>query len=102
VSDYQTELKKAIAALHGGSALWLETVPVKEVFRGEVAWEGAVEVFGLSGHPTANRCFAWGVRRDDDKGYEVTAVLAVPPILTPQAAVKAAIAAYARQGRRRQ
>lgn len=97
VNSYHEELKRAIQGMHGGSALWLESVPVKEVFRGETAWEGTVEVFTLSGHANANKCFAWGVRRDDDKGWDVTAVLAVPPVVTPQNAVKAAIAAYARQ-----
>jgi len=95
VSDYRAELKRATEAMHGGSALWLETVPVKEVFRGETAWEGDVEVFVLSGHPKAKHCYAWGVRRDDDKVWEITAVLGIPPVVTPELAVKAAIVAHA-------
>jgi hypothetical protein len=83
--------------MHGGAAIWVSTVPVKEVFQGKTAWEGDVEVFDLPAHPKAKRCFAWGVRRDDGKGWDVTAVLAVPPITTPENAVKAAIAAYAKQ-----
>lgn len=97
VSDYRAELKKAIAAMHGATPLWLATVPVKEVFRGQTAWEGEVEVFSLHGHAKASQCFAWGVRRSDDKGWDVTAVLAIPPVVTPELAVKAAIAARARQ-----
>ena len=95
--EYQDALKDAIASMHGGNALWIESVPVKEVFNGTVAWDGEVEVFSVHGHPRAGRCFAWGVRRDDEEGWDVTAVLAVPPITTPQLAVRAAIAAYARQ-----
>ena len=95
VDTYREELKKAITAMHGGSPLWLATVPVKEVFRGQTAWDGEVEVFSLHGHPRAAQCFAWGVRRDDDKGWEVTAVLAIPPVVSPETAVKAAIAAHA-------
>lgn len=100
MSDYRKELQKAILATHGLKAAHLETVPVKEVFRGETAWEGDVEVFAVSGHAKAKQCFAWGVRRDDDKGWDVTAVLGIPPVTTPQTAVKAAIVAYARQGSR--
>lgn len=97
MSDYISELRKAIKAVHGCEASRLETVPVKEVFRGETAWEGNVEVFAVTGHPKTNQCFAWGVRRSDNKGWDVTAVLAIPPITSPELAVKAAIAAYARQ-----
>lgn len=74
----------------------MKTVPVTEIFQGKVAWRGDVEVFTVS-HPKAKQCFAWGVRRDDDKGWDVTAVLGIPPVITPELAVKAAIVAYARQ-----
>jgi hypothetical protein len=97
VSNYLSELRKAIKAVHGLDAAHIQTVPVKEVFRGEVAWQGEVEVFNVTGHAKAKQCFAWGVRRADDKGWDVTAVLGVPPVTSPELAVKAAIAAHARQ-----
>lgn len=97
MSDYLSELRKAIKAVHGCDASHLETVPVKEVFRGEVAWQGDVEVFAVTGHAKAKQCFAWGVRRDNDKGWEVTAVLGIPPVVSPELAIKAAIVAHARQ-----
>jgi len=97
VSDYHLELRKAIKAVHGLDAEFVESVPVKEVFRGEVAWQGDVQVFAVVGHPKAKQCFAWGVRRDDDKGWDITAVLGIPPVVTPELAVKAAIVAHARQ-----
>jgi hypothetical protein len=97
VSDYLSELRSAIKAVHGCDAAHTATVPVKEVFRGQVAWQGDVEVFDVTGHAKAKQCFAWGVRRDDDKGWDVTAVLGVPPVVTPELAVKAAIVAHARQ-----
>jgi hypothetical protein len=52
-------LIEAIAHLHGATATWAESVPVRETFRGEVAWEGEVQVFDLAGHPTATRAYAW-------------------------------------------
>jgi hypothetical protein len=97
VNAYLSELRKAIKAVHGCDAAHVETVPVKEVFRGEIAWQGDVEVFAVTGHAKAKQCFAWGVRRDDDKGWDITAVLGIPPVVTPELAVKAAIVAHARQ-----
>jgi hypothetical protein len=45
-------------ARHG---LWVhrETVPVHEVFHGKTLWQGDVEVFDLTGHPKAKRCYGW-------------------------------------------
>jgi hypothetical protein len=96
---YLEELRKAIKATHGCDAAHQDRVPVCEVLKGKTAWEGEVEIFVIAGHTTAHRCFAWGVRRGDDKGWDVTAVLSVPPIATPQLAVKTAIVAHARQAK---
>lgn len=92
---YRDELSKAIAATHGAKAVWLESVPVTEVFRGETAWEGVVEVFTLSDHPKTKRCYAWGYK--DGKEWAITSVLEIPPVLSPETAVKVAIAARARK-----
>ena len=94
--NYRERLARAIKATHGVSAaLYLRTVPVKEVFQGKTAWEGDVEVFAITGHKKATRCYAWGyeVKKDD---WEIIAVLEIPPVDSPQAAVKVAIAAHAR------
>ena len=42
-------LRKAVVDLQEGTATWLESVPVKEVFRGKTVWEGIVHVFSPSG-----------------------------------------------------
>ena len=85
-----TELKDAIRAMHGCESLHVESVPVKEVFEGQAAWEGTVEVFDLVGHPKAKRAYAWS-HRDADQNKTV-AVLEIPPVDSPQSAVKVAIA----------
>jgi hypothetical protein len=90
-----TELKDAIRATHGSESLHVESVPVKEVFEGQTAWEGAVEVFDLVGHPQAKRAYAWSYR-DGDKIKSV-AVLEIPPVDSPQSAVKMTIAAEGRK-----
>lgn len=84
--------QKAILATHGASSHLVERVRVVEDFQGERAWEGEVLVFELLGHPKASRCYAWEV------DGEVTAVLGVPPVDGPRAAVRAAIVAGEKAG----
>src|SRR5437870_6301402 len=90
-----TELKDAIRATHGCESLHVESVPVKEVFEGQTAWEGTVEVFDLVGHLKAKRAYAW-TYRDGDQNKTV-AVLEIPPVDSPQSAVKVAIAAHSKR-----
>ena len=85
-----TELKDAIRATHGRESLHVESIPVKEVFEDQTAWEGTVEVFDLVGHPEAKRAYAWR-HRDGDENKTVV-VLQIPPVDSPQSAVKVAIA----------
>jgi hypothetical protein len=51
-------LLDAIRHMHGCEATFVESVPVRETFRGATAWEGEVQVFDVIGHPTAKRCYA--------------------------------------------
>lgn len=99
--DYLEELQAAIARLHQCESRHIETVPVTEVFKGQTAWEGMVEVFELTGHAKTKRCYAWGYP-DKNKGgrLEVVTVLEIPPVNSPQTAVKIAIAAQARSRNR--
>ena len=86
------ELRDVIHKLHGATATHLESVPVKETFNGETVWEGIVEVFNLHGHPKANKAYAWSQdAQDPDKpAYHVT-VLHIPPAISPETAVRAAL-----------
>lgn len=85
-------LQDAIKKLHGCDSRWIESVPVREMFRGEVAWEGDVETFELIGHPKAKRAYAWSYVKDNGK-RQFMAVLGVPPIDSAVMAVRAAIVA---------
>ena len=90
-------LAKAITQLHGCKARHVESVPVKEIFRGKVAWQGVVEVFSITGHPKAKRCYAWNhLDGDKDEKTRIVTVLELPPVDSPQTAVKAAIMSQAR------
>lgn len=66
--------------LHNCGAVWRETVPVHEVFRGKTAWQGHVEVFALTGHPKAKRAYAWSHREGpNDQGERFVTVLEIAP-----------------------
>ena len=88
--DYIAELQAAILNVHGATSTHVETVPVVEEFQGETVWQGEVEVFDIRGHPKATRCYGWGYSTDEDQRRYV-AVLKLPPVTSPQTAVKAAI-----------
>ena len=89
---YIEELRGVISRLHGVEASHVESVPVKEVFRGETVWEGNVEVFNLHGHPKAPRVYAWSHDTDDPKQpRKHVTVLHIPPVLSATMAVRAAI-----------
>jgi hypothetical protein len=92
--DYLAELKAKIRLLHGCDATHRQTVPVIEIFQGKTVWDGEVEVFDLTGHAKAKRCYAWGYpnEKQSDK-LNVVAVLEIPPVASPETAVKAAIVA---------
>ena len=88
-------LQKAIKETRRCDSRHVESVPVVEQFEGQTAWEGTVEVFDLIGHPQATRAYAWSYR-DGDQIKSVT-ILEIPPVDSPQSAVKVAIAAKAKQ-----
>lgn len=84
-------LQKAILDLHGCKAIWVESVPVKEVFEEETMWEGIVQVFKIEGHKTANKCYAWSYGLDNSKKRRFFAVLHQGAIDSPEKAVRASI-----------
>jgi hypothetical protein len=86
------ELRDVIRKLHKAKATHVESVPVKEVFQGKTVWDGVVEVFALQGHPKTHRAYAWTHATDDPKHPRRTVtVLHIPPAISPQTAVQAAI-----------
>jgi hypothetical protein len=90
---YIERLKQVIFHLHKADSRHLESVPVEEVFQGQTVWRGVVEVFALVAHPKANRAYAWSHRAGRDESDErFVAVLELPPVTSPQTAVKVALA----------
>jgi hypothetical protein len=90
--EYIPELRGTIRRLHKCEASHTRTETVRQVVGGQVLFDGKVEVFALLGHDNALRCYAWG-NMDADGRWEVTTVLAIPPIVSAETAVLAAVAA---------
>ena len=86
------ELKNAIESQHGGRATLRHSVTVLETFEGQPVWEGLVHVFDLEGHPDAKRAYAWSSPIEGSEKRRFFAVLHIPPVTSPQEAVRAAIA----------
>jgi hypothetical protein len=42
VATPQEALQAAIRSLHGCDSTWVETIPVKETFQGQIVWEGTI------------------------------------------------------------
>ena len=90
--DYLDRLKLAIEDSHKCSALFLRTHLVDETVGEKTAWVGDVEVFALTRHPKAKFCYAWSRRKEKkDEGEQFVIVLEIPPINSPQAAVRSRI-----------
>lgn len=90
MSERIANLQSAIETMHNCTARFVESVPVIELFRGEVAWDGVVETFELTGHPRAKRCYSWSYVENDEPQY--VTVLEIPPVDSAQVAVQVAIA----------
>jgi hypothetical protein len=73
---------------HGSNNFIVQAVV--EMFGSKTVWEGVVESFALIGHPKAKRCYAWSYQDNGETQY--INVLEIPPVVSPQTAVRAAIA----------
>jgi hypothetical protein len=89
---YIEELQEAIRHLYHTEPVYVETVPIKEVFQGQTVWEGDVEIFDLPDSPDADRVYAWAHDTDIvDQPKRTVTVLHIPPVTSPQKAVQASI-----------
>lgn len=99
--EYIERLQMVINQLHGCDSNWLETVPVHETFHGKTTWKGFVEGFELRGHAKAKRAYGWShADEPDDKGERFVTVIELPPVDSPQTAVRAAAATEMKNARK--
>ncbi len=90
--DYLAQVQVAVQHLHNCGAAYVKTVPVHEVFQGKTVWQGDVEVFDLTGHPKAKRCYAWShLDGANDERTRFVAVLEIPPVVNAITAVRVQI-----------
>ncbi|KQC06799.1 MAG: hypothetical protein APR62_07495 [Smithella sp. SDB] len=94
----KTDLKKAIERLHNCRALYIEDVIVVEKFGLETVWEGTVSVFELTGHSQTDKCYAWSSPIDGSTKLRYYAVLHIPPVDSPEKAVRASIISDHKRG----
>lgn len=90
---YIERLQLVVEQLHKCAAKWVESVPVKEVFQGQTVWEGDVEVYALTGHPKAKRCYGWSYGEPE----QFITILELPPVDSAEAAVKVGVAYQVKQ-----
>jgi hypothetical protein len=85
-------LKEAVEELHGSEANYLSTEHVRESLGETLLFDGAVSLFGLTGHPAATMCYAWSTEGPETANRVIYAVLRIPPIDSSRDAVRAALA----------
>jgi hypothetical protein len=93
--DYIARLQLTIQHLHNCAAVHRETVPVHEVFRGKTLWKGDVEVFDLTGHLKAKRCYGWSYGEPE----EFITILELPPVTNAESAVKVGVSYQIKKAR---
>lgn len=86
-------LRETIETQHGGSARFVQSVPLKESHQGQTVWEGIVYVFDLADNPKATRAYAWSSPIEGSDKRRFFAVLHLGAIKSPRDAVRAAIVA---------
>jgi hypothetical protein len=80
-------LAEAVRKFYSCEATWIATVPAHEEWFGDFATEGVVQVYELTGHDRAKRCYVWNYKEGGQWYY--TTVLAIPPVKNPESAVRA-------------
>ena len=87
------QLVQAVETQHECSATFVQSVPVREAFDGQIVREGIVHIFEITGHSEATRCYAWSSPIESSSKRRFYAVLEIPPVQSAQDAVRAAIVA---------
>lgn len=93
------ELKSAVERMHNCKASYSEEVAVIEKYGDKTVWEGVVFIFDIEGHDKAKQCYAWASPIEGSKKYRYYAVLQIPPVDSPQKAVRASIVQDHRTGK---
>ena len=93
MSDRIEELRRLVEQAFHCKAKHASSKAVWEVQSDHVIWDGVVETFDLEGHPRAKRCHAFRMTDDLEPEGAGEMVLELPPVVSPETAVQAAIMA---------
>jgi hypothetical protein len=93
--EYIEALTDAIKQGFSCEVKHIKSAWVKAVIRGKSAWEGLVEVFELKDHPTAKQAYGWCF--EVKKKAKFATVLELPPVDSPETAVKAYLAGHTKK-----
>lgn len=85
------ELKTAVESLHSCTASFVEDVVVLEKYGDQTVWNGTVSVFNIKGNPQATKAYAWSSPIEGSTKRRYYAVLHIPPVNSPEKAVRASI-----------
>jgi hypothetical protein len=85
-------LKQAVEELHDCEATYVTSQHVRESLEGRPVWDGMVTVFGVTGHPAADTCYAWSAEDPETGRITVHAVLHYAPIQSSRDAVRTVLA----------
>jgi len=95
-NEYIERLRQVIFQMHKTTSIWVESVRVEGIFRGRTQWKGEVEVFELTEHPKAKRCYAWTFGEPE----QLVTVLERPPVADAKSAVKLGISCQVKKARK--
>jgi hypothetical protein len=68
-------------------------------FGEKTVWNGVVSVFSPEGHPQAYKCYGWSSPIEGSTKRRYYAVLHIPPVDSPEKAVRASIVQDIKTGR---
>ena len=93
--DYIERMKQVIFHLHKSVSKHVESIFVEETYHGETLWRGYVEVFELTDHSKAKRCYGWTYGEPE----EFITILELPPVTDAQSAVKVGVSYQIKKAR---
>jgi hypothetical protein len=84
-------LKDVVEQIHNCKASHIKEIAVIEKYGPNTVWGGVVHVFIIMDHPKTDICYAWSSPIEGSKNRRYYAVLKVPPVDSPEKAVRASI-----------
>ena len=82
-------LQAAIEKSYACKAAYRRSVSIQERLPEGREWKGQIEIFWLTGHPQAKRCFAWfEPAAESGSESKIITVLEIPPVIGPATALR--------------